>query len=119
VLRIRPEQLEALALAHERELVRTLLIDLRDGAHPEADELPDDELRELIRHGIHAALDFGIDEPEQITRFVEYVLVYGVHFGLTAGTAWAAPILDADDGSAERMDRIDEEIARRMLAAIS
>lgn len=107
-----------MALAHERELERTLLIDLRDGAHPEADALPDDELRELIRRGIGAALDFGIDEPEQIRRFVEYVLVYGVRFGLTAATDWAAPILDADAGSAEKMDRIDEEIARRLLATI-
>jgi hypothetical protein len=117
VLLIRDEQMQAFEEALGARFLRELLSRLRGGAHPLLEPLSDGEALALLHRIVTDAEGYGLTELWDVQRFAEYRLCFGEEF---ERRDWVAAILHQMGVSGtERMDRVEQEGARRELAARS
>ena len=66
----------------------------------------DDQLLSIIHENVARARGYGITLEEDVTRFLEYVVLYGPEFDLTQ--PWARDILNDIGSGTEKIDRMDD-----------
>jgi hypothetical protein len=109
MLMIRKEQMEALEEYSLDAFVDRMVNHLRSAFEAEVRDMPDDELRELIRTGIYNAEQYGIEDEADVERFIEYVARFGADFGQTTQSIWADEILsNMEIDGTEKMNMIDD-----------
>lgn len=67
------------------------------------------QLRELICEGIRKAARHGVQLESDVSRFIEYMILYARDFDTSPQSNWAARILrSAELTGTQKMDRIDD-----------
>ena len=109
MLIIRKAQTEAMGEYLLDAFVYRMVAHLRSVCKAEARDIPDDDLRKLIRTGVDSAEQYGIEDEADVERFIEYVARFGSDFGQTPQTTWAGAIIGniKIDGT-EKMNLIDD-----------
>jgi len=80
--------------------------------------LEETAVRELIRRGIREALDFGIDEEYEVSRYVDLMFILSPDFSTSDRFPWAAAVLkDAAMKPAAKMDRLYERAEKELRAS--
>lgn len=109
MLMIRKKQMEVLEEYSLDAFVDRMVNHLRFAFEAEVRDIPDDELRELIRKGVVNAEQYGIEDEADVERFIEYVARFGADFGQTTQTIWADEILsNMEIDGTEKMNMIDD-----------
>jgi hypothetical protein len=109
MLCIRNEQMEALNREMRRRFVDEMVVSLRDDFPEKLEDVPDEQLRETIDGGIEAAENYGVTDANDVEGFIWYVIEFGLEFGESPETEWAAAILKRDDlTSTEKMGHIED-----------
>lgn len=68
---------------------------------------PPEDRRAFVRAAIQRARGWGIWRGDDVVRFLPWLCAYGLDFGATEGTRWAAALLDDGDATgAEKLDRL-------------
>jgi hypothetical protein len=107
MLVIRHEQMKVLGDAMQRQFELRTLERLHRNFPKQLENRMDEELLTMIRRGISQAAGYGIVSQIDVTRYIEYMILYGPDFDsqLTrVGEILRTPGLQ----SAEKMDRIDD-----------
>ncbi len=89
---IRTQQIEAMSEEKRREFDRRMAERLRR-RWESASQIAPAALVALATRGRERARQHGIYLPDDIERFLGYLLRYGASFGQDETTRWAAPIL--------------------------
>jgi len=55
------------------------------------------DLRELIEEGVEEAKKYGIKDENDVSRYLEYLVMFGREFGLVPETKWADQFLNDPD----------------------
>lgn len=113
MLRIRPEQIDAMRVAavtrFETEVAGTLRARFTDFA-----SAGQEETLAFVRRSREQGLRSGIYEPDDVRRYVHYLAYFGPDFGEDEVTAWAAEILaDGYRTGTEKIQALDAEVRRR------
>ena len=107
MLTIRREQMRVLGEAMRRRFELQSIARLRAAFPGQTREASDARLLELIRTAIGKAAGYGIATEVDVTRYLEFAILYGRDFD--SKLDWAAKILRTEGISGERkMDLIDE-----------
>jgi hypothetical protein len=107
MLTIRREQFRAVGEAMQRRFELQSVARLRAAFPGQTREASDEQLLDLIRTGIGRAAGYGITTEADVTRYLEYVILYGRDFD--SKLVWAAKILRTEGiGGGRKMDLIDE-----------
>jgi hypothetical protein len=107
MLTIRSEQMRALGNSVQREFERRLLNHLRLSFPAQTRGRSEEELLQLIRLSITGARGYDVITERDVTRYVEYALMYGSQFD--EELPWARAILRTNGISGTlKMDRIDD-----------
>jgi len=102
VLRIRSDQMEALAEAQADRYALETTSWLREERPDLCGERDDPALHALVVEAIESATGFGIELDEDIEAFVEFVLRNGLDFAERDELEWATVILSDDSISGSR-----------------
>jgi hypothetical protein len=109
ILTIRKEQMAALEKNRFDQFRTKTGLHLRSRFPHHTREISDEELDRLIMEGVEEAGHYGIDDQNDVKRFLEYVVQYGRDFGKSSGAVWANEILNHDELSGTmKMDQIDD-----------
>lgn len=107
MLTIRNEQMLAFSAALQRQFELGTLAHLRKRFPEPREDRTDEQLLTMIGQGISKAARYGIVSQLDVTRFIEYMVLYGPEFD--SQVAWAREILHSPGIPArEKMDRIDD-----------
>lgn len=107
-MKIRDEQFTELGKSYEKRFVEKMLRHLRAMFTEKLAPQSDDEVRELIRHGIDNAADYEITIEYDVSRFIEYMVTFGEDFDIEEKTYWAGNILNKkENNGTEKMDEMD------------
>ena len=107
MLQITPDQMLTLGEATRQRFIASVVKDL-DLFFPESVKTEESRVA-FIARGIDCAKGFGLHGKTDVTRFLEYILKYGLDFGIAPATSWAGTILRTPRLSgAQMMDRIDD-----------
>ena len=101
MLRMRPQQMQALALDRQAAFRREAR-ELLQRVWPEGcEELGEEGLDELVATGTERGLDHGIVDGGELTRWLELSILLGEDFETSGDYPWVAEILDDEtlDGS--------------------
>ena len=108
MLRIRHEQMRALGEALRRDFERRMMAYLRGNFGAHAAERSDEQMLAFIREGISNAERYAIRAEGDVSRFIEYALVYGSDFDTRL--KWVENVLRTDGiNGTQKMDRIDNQ----------
>lgn len=111
MLIIRKEQMEVLSRYMVEQFVDRAAAHLRSSFIEQTKALTDDDIRALINSGIEKAEGFDLTIEEDVTRYLELMIIYGKDFDSDPGISWAGEILNAQDLSgAEKIERLDNYI---------
>ncbi len=71
-------------------------------------DLPDERIRLVVQDSARKAQGYGVEHEEDIRRFTEYLVIYGMRFDVREETRWMGDILRRKDLSGPaKMDLID------------
>jgi hypothetical protein len=120
MLKIRKTQMDSLSEAMLKQFEDRMVTHLRAACPEQTQDLPESELRTVIRTGIENAAKYDITSEVDIRRYLECSVVYGLDFDTNPKTTWASHILNNKDLSGtEKMNRVDEyalfDFARNQL----
>jgi hypothetical protein len=105
---IRDAQTEELGKSYQKRFVERMLRHLRAMFAEKLADRSDEELRELIRDGIENAADYEITIEYDVSRFIEYMVIFGEDFDIDEKTYWAGNILNKSENSGtEKMNEMD------------
>lgn len=105
---IRDAQIEELGKSYEERFEERMLRHLRAMFAKKLADRSDEELRELIRDGIENAADYEITIENDVSRFIEYMVIFGEDFDIDEKTYWAGNILNKSESSGtEKMNEMD------------
>jgi hypothetical protein len=108
MLVIRKEQMDILS-AHMRARFEWRMVDHLRAKFPDrTKELPDEKIRLVVQDSMRKAKGYHIEYEDDIRRFIEYLVIYGIRLDVREETQWIGDILRRDDltGTA-KMDLID------------
>ncbi len=108
MLLIRKEQMEVLS-AYMREQFEWRMVEHLRATFPDRTrDLPNERIRVVVRDSIRKAESYGIEYEDDIRRFIEYLVIYGLQLDTQAETQWIGDILRRNDldGTA-KMNLID------------
>ena len=110
MLLIRDSQIAALEEASFERFIGRMLPHLRERFPAPLTATTDADVCALLRQETLRAESFGVQDQNDIRRFLEYVVEYGRGFGETAGTEWAGRILRGPGTGTDKMDRVDQHV---------
>ncbi len=102
---IRKQQMDDMSPDEVRKFEDRMLEHLRECFPEECEDMSEDELREMIRHGVDKAESYGIDAEDDVCGYIDVMAVFGPDFDTDPECAWAAAILN--DESIDPEDRSD------------
>jgi len=106
-----PEQVRVLNRISMEQFLERMAKHLKQGFPSHVKSMDDAQLRVLIESGMKRAASYGIEFEHDIQGFLEYVVVYGLDFGATPKTKWAAGILNDEDLDGEQKIELLEQQA--------
>ncbi len=107
MLVIRDHQLQAFARQLRQRFVEAEVQRLRAGGRDGG--RGDVELGRWIEQALDRAAGFGVEQPADVRRLLDYFADYGLDFGQDPRTAWAGAILRTEGTSAGwKLNRLDE-----------
>ncbi len=108
MLKIRPEQDQALSAYMRESFVKRAAAHLRTAVPDKTAQMPEAELLEFVRRGTEHAEGYKVVIEWDVCRFLEYRMRYGATFDTSAKTPWIGETLrnPAYDGTS-KMDRIE------------
>jgi len=112
-MKLSTEQWDALSAPHTERFIHRMVEHLRDRFAPQMGEhgLTEAGLEPLIRRGMTDAEGYGIEDRQDVVRYLELLLILGPRFDRDPAHRWAADLLrqkNVDGG--HRMDRIVEYV---------
>ncbi|MEK7404893.1 MAG: hypothetical protein AAB225_07270 [Acidobacteriota bacterium] len=93
MLVIRPQQMEALRRAMERQFENRALAHLRLYLPDECEALGETGVRATIRYAMHQARQYGFEEEYDILRYLNLMYALGFEFDADRRYTWAREIL--------------------------
>ena len=108
MLTIRKEQMDVLSAYMHHQFEQRMIKHLRAKFPDRTKDLPDERIRLVVQDSIRKAKGYDIEYEDDIRRFTEYLVIYGMRFDVREETRWIGDILRRDDltGTA-KMDLID------------
>ena len=116
MLTVRKEQVRALGRAMMQEFEKDMLRHLQQFFPDESSAMGNRALRELIRHAIARAKDYGLTSERDLCKYLNLAMVYGGDFDTDPELEWMRGFLadpDVPDPS-ERMSRLYAESLHRL-----
>lgn len=92
-LRIRAAQVPTIAPGHEAFVTRASA-HLRACFPRECSQLDDEQMHELVRHGLTKAFGYGIWSQQDVCKLLNLMCTFGRDFDLDPSLSWARPYLD-------------------------
>ena len=110
VWQVRPEQFEALEQVFHEDTEGSIIHQLRPVLPSQYQGLKDEEMRKVVRYGIHRAASHQITGEAEVVRYVGLMFAFGVDFDQDPRLPWAGAILDdpALGDASSRMARLWE-----------
>ncbi len=91
------------------QFVDDALVRLRTVFPEQTKDMPERELRHLIRTGIDRAESYDITDQVDVERFLECMVLHGSDFDTDSKTSWAGEILlDESFTGTEKMNLIND-----------
>lgn len=116
MIHIRQSQIQALANDRLSRFVRALADDLQPRFNTSADN--EEVFFARVEHAIVVSQQFGFITEEQISRFAEFVLLFGTDLLDATKLPWLTGTLSAQHLSpAEKLDRLDSHYTFSYAAA--
>lgn len=114
MLRIRPEQMEALERDSRRRRVARLAKKVAGRCSARATAVTHEEFEELVRQGVEKAEGYHIDEEADLERFLVCLLGNSSTFEVDEGDPEVQEILnDPDMEGEDKLDELDDFYASR------
>lgn len=108
MLNIRKTQMNALSEYMLGQFESRMVIHLRAHFSEQTKSLSAAELQTIVHRGVGNAARYNVTAEDDVRRYLEYVVMYGVDFDTNPRSAWAQEILRTQELSGgEKMDRID------------
>jgi len=94
-MKLSPEQWDALSAPHTERFIHRMVEHLRDRFPEEMRRhgLSEAGLDPLVRRGISDAESYGIDDRQDVVRYLELLLVLGPRFDRDPAYRWAGNLL--------------------------
>lgn len=118
MLKIRKEQLAALAEARKRSFVKDLTSRITRHWPQKAREMSDKDLRRMVTDGVDRAAGYGIRGGRDVARYANLMMALGPEFDRDSRYPWAEAFL-TDEAIAPRhkLSRMSELAARDLEQA--
>jgi hypothetical protein len=97
---IRPEQEERLRAELFKDYVERMMVHLRTHFAAQVSSLTPPNLRAFVVQGISKARTYGVEDENDIRRYLECMAVYGRDYDTDPRTEWAGEILRQEGLSA-------------------
>ena len=108
MLTIRAEQMRAFGEAMRRDFETRMVAYLRGKFKAQTARYSGEQLVAVVREGIASADPYGITIEKDVSRFIEYSVLYGADFHTRLG--WVATVLQTRGiNGTQKMDRIDNQ----------
>jgi hypothetical protein len=108
MLSIRQEQMDVLSAHMRHQFEQRMIKHLRAKFPDRTKDLPDERIRLVVQDSMRKAKGYNIECEDDIRRFTEYLVIYGMRFDVREETRWIGDILRRKDLSgAAKMDLID------------
>jgi hypothetical protein len=108
MLTIRKEQMDVLSTHMRNQFEQRMIKHLRAKFPDRTKDLPDERIGLVVQDSMRKAKGYGVEYEEDIRRFTEYLVIYGMRFDVREETRWIGDILRRKDLSgAAKMDLID------------
>ena len=116
MLTIRKAQIQALGRVVMQEFEKDMLQHLEQFFPDESSAMGDKALRELIRHAIARAKDYGLTSERDLCKYLNLTMVYGRDFDTDPELEWMRGFLTDPDvlDPSERMSRLYAESLHRL-----
>ena len=108
MLSIRKEQMDVLSAYTRNQFEQRMIKHLRAKFPDRTKDLPDERIRLVVQDSMRKAKGYDIEYEDDIRRFTEYLVIYGMRFDVREETRWIGDILRRDDlNGTAKMDLID------------
>lgn len=108
MLVIRREQMDVLSAYMRAQFEQRMVNHLRAKFPERTQDLPDERIRSVVQNSTKKAESYGIEYEDDIRRFIEYLVIYGVRLDTREETWWIGDVLRRNDlNGAAKMDLID------------
>lgn len=97
MLKIRKEQIDALRKYMLDQFTARMAVHLRSAFPEQTIDMLEQNLHNMIQHGIDKASDYDIKLEDNVQRFLECMITYGRDFDHNPKTRWAGDILRRKD----------------------
>jgi len=106
---IRREQMDILSEHTLRQFLDRMVAHLKKEFPEQTENMPEDDLRDLINQSMEHAETYGVTDEVDIERYLECTFLYGRDFDANPQTSWAREILrDNDLSGFDKMNRIND-----------
>lgn len=93
MLRIRPEQMAKLDQAAGRHFEDWMLGHLKDFFPEKCEQMGEDDVRGMIRHGMKRARSHKIEQGSEVCLYIDTMFLLGKDFDIAPEHEWAREIL--------------------------
>ncbi len=108
MLTIRQEQMEVLSAHMRNQFEQRMIKHLRAKFPDRTKDLPDKRIHLVVQDSMRKAKGYHIEYEDDIRRFIEYLVIYGIRLDTREETQWIGDILRRDDlNGTAKMDLID------------
>ena len=108
MLILRKEQMNVLRAYMSEQFEQRMTNHIRETFPDRIKDIPDERIRVVVQNSMKKAESFGIEYEDDIRRFIEFLIIYGIQLDVRQETQWIGDILRRNDldGTA-KMDLID------------
>jgi Domain of unknown function (DUF4123) len=92
-LTIRQAQMDVFSQVEVQKFEDWMVSHLKQFFPTQSQSLGEPQLREMIRHGIRRAADYGITDKRDVCKYIDLTIVFGRHFDTDERLKWAGEIL--------------------------
>lgn len=109
LLIIKKEQFDSFGIYMKKNFEQRMHKYLQDKFPEHSKKSSSRDIRTLVQNGIQKAEHYNIEYENDIRRFLEYVVIYGIQLDIQKETHWIRDILQRNDVSGrKKMDFIDD-----------
>jgi len=116
MLVIRKEHMEALSKAQEERFIVEMMAHLRTDFPDETSDMGDAALRQYVEDTLDVAKKYGLSSRQDLYRFVNLTMLYGIEFENTDDKHWMHEYLTdpAISDPGKRLERLHNECVYRL-----
>jgi hypothetical protein len=106
MLTIRREQFALFSQQEVRKFEDWMVLHLKKFFPGQCETAGDQQIRDLIQHGIRRAARYGITAKKDVAKYVDLMIVLGRNFDSDQQSQWATDILGSPEGASARMQQL-------------